>query len=34
MLKTNAEACSDLPGECDSSVGLSCQSIDGSKICS
>ena len=32
--KTDAEPCSDVVDECDSSVGLLCQGTDGFKKCS
>ncbi len=31
--KSNGDACSIQADECSSSVGLSCQSVDGSQIC-
>ena len=31
--KTNEIACSDIPGECDFSIGLTCSGKDGSKSC-
>lgn len=32
--KRSVVSCADVDGECDSSVGLSCQGPDGSKLCS
>lgn len=32
--KSNGEDCFDMPGECDSSIGLACQLSGSSKICS
>ena len=35
LKKKNGDACSDIAGECDSSLGLNCQTKDnGDKICS
>lgn len=31
--KTDSDSCSDLFGECDFSLGLSCQGTTGSKTC-
>ena len=34
MMKSEGKSCSDVPGECDSSIGLSCQGMSGAKKCS
>jgi hypothetical protein len=31
--KTGTTSCSGIPGECDSSIGLSCQGMGSSKSC-